>query len=143
LAIVAVRLRALVLALVAILPIAAGTSRVALALRGPERHVCVCPIDADGHCECPECIRLHIHAPIGAEHRDHDDHDRPSGPVIASACESAPHLVPAPPPVDPALVPIALDPPPVSSIALVLARALARAPASRSAAPAVPPPRRA
>lgn len=50
---------------------------------GEERHVCVCPIDADGDCRCFDCIRLGVHG-----ERDAHDHDEraPSGPIWASGC---------------------------------------------------------
>jgi hypothetical protein len=55
---------ALAVLLGTVLPLAGGSGLPWLlgALEGePEPHVCVCPIGADGECECPECIRLHVH----------------------------------------------------------------------------------
>ena len=126
------------LAVVTLLPIAAGASRAALALRGPERHVCACPIDDDGNCQCPDCIRLEIHGPRDDAH-EHDH--RSSGPTIASGCESPPHVTPPPPAIDLAVVPERIDLPPHASGRAHGARPHARAPDEPGSDPEVPPPR--
>jgi hypothetical protein len=140
---VLVRMRALALAFVALLPVAAASSRVVLAMRGPESHVCVCPIGADGSCACLDCIRLHIHDPIDDHHREHDgdhegDHEREA--VVTSACESDEHLSPARA-FDPAVVPLVLELAESPSVALGPVRELDREPVPHPADPLVPPPR--
>ena len=146
-------MRAALLLLTAMLPIAGGLARAHDALRGPRPHICVCPLDSDGHCLCPECIRLGIHdrhdreGDHGSDHESgHEgDHDEPAlrvdpGPVLASACAPGPDEDPPPlalerailPPIDRVLAPAAHA---------ALEHSLAPPLCARAAEPAVPPPR--
>lgn len=127
---------ALVLAVATVLPLAAGAWRGVLELDAAEPHVCVCPIGADGNCECRECIRLGIHEPVG-EH----EHDREVAQLaMTSQCETPPDEI-APPSIDRAVVP---------ALVFLPAHAFARSPAAQVVAltpdgpildPDVPPPR--
>jgi len=65
---------------VRLLPSRLGTPLLALMLLLPQgalpwdtlfegEHICICPIDSDGHCECAECNRLGIHGDT-ASHED-------------------------------------------------------------------------
>lgn len=126
------------------LPIAGGMARAYEALHGPRPHACVCPLDADGHCLCSECIRLGIHD----RHEDpHDDEAAAvdalraeAGPVLASACAPAPDEDPPPlaleratlPPGDPVIAP---------PCGALLEHALAPSLRARTPEPSVPPPR--
>lgn len=137
---VTLRMRAIALAVLTLLPVLAGVAAVARAMRGPERHVCVCPIDADGHCQCPECIRLHVHDRSAAPPASHE-HARDHSAVIASACDTAPHVTPAPAIPDPALPPDALEPPALITLRTARDREVVRAPDEPSSDLDVPPPR--
>lgn len=139
---VAPTLRAALLLLPAMLPIAGGLGRALVALRGPEPHVCVCPLDAEGDCQCPDCILLGIHD----RHDDEHEHEAAEparldpGPQIASACTPAPGDEPAPPALERAVLPSAA---PLLAAAPYTISALSDAPplSARQPEPPVPPPR--
>lgn len=137
------RTRAALLLLTAMLPIASGLARAYEGMRGPRPHFCVCPLDGDGHCLCPECIRLGIHDRQDDAHEGEDEHAELAidpGPVLASACAPAPDEDPPPLTLERAILPA------VARVVALEHRALlerAHAPPLRPRAPEppVPPPR--
>ena len=126
------------------LPIAGGSARVYEALHGPRPHICVCPLDAEGHCLCPECIRLGIHDRHDRHDSEHED-EAPAlsvdaGPVLASACTPAPDEDPPPTALERAILPL-VDPVLAPPCGGVIEHALAPPLRARAPEPFVPPPR--
>lgn len=129
------------LGLALLLPLLLGPSGPVLARAlGEGRHVCVCPLDAEGHCRCPECWRLDVHGERAAGLASPAERDGNLPPSVRGMCGD-PEAPPALASVDPGVSGVAApasNPPP--------ARLLGRVPppAARPGPVAdvpVPPPR--
>lgn len=98
------------------------TARVGPVLAGAlheVQHVCACPIDSDGHCQCIPCWQLDVH---GERAEGREPSEGSPVPVVTSRCGdplSSPPLLPADhaTPREPAAHPAAPPPRPVRWVA--------------------------